>query len=201
MARTPPTTVSRRWLWRWRPNSLRRHSDVVEAWIVIATWLLVLAGGVVAGAVAAQATDSAFAARAARVHAVSARLTDAAPKNPAADGGYGNGRVWAAVRWSDADGSVHTDRAQVLAGAPAGSRVTVWTDRTDHVVPAPVTGTSATVQAVLTGALVAPLAGAAVWCVGWVVRFRLVRRRLAEWDEEWKQIGPRWGNLSGGGRG
>jgi hypothetical protein len=125
-------------------------------------------------------------------------LTGEAAQTPAAATGYDDGRVWATVRWTDPDGSVHTDRAKVVPGAPTGARVTVWANRADHVVPAPVTGTSADLQAALTGVLVGPSAGAAVWSAGWLVRTRLIRRRMAEWDEEWKQIGPRWGNLSGG---
>ncbi|MEU0333942.1 hypothetical protein [Streptomyces sp. NPDC006193] len=198
MTRTPPTTVTRVRLWRWRRNPLRRHSDIVEAWVVLATWVLALVGGVLAGLAAADTSASAFAARLARVHAVSAVLTDDGARTPAAGSGYDSGRVWAAVRWTEADGSVHTGRAKVPPGAPAGTRVTVWADAADRVVPPPVTGAAADLQAALAGVLVAPSAGAAVWAAGRVVRGRLIRRRMAEWDEEWKQIGPSWGNLSGG---
>ncbi|WP_225829360.1 hypothetical protein [Streptomyces naphthomycinicus] len=198
MTRTPPTTVTRVRLWRWRRNPLRRHSDVVEAWIVLAAWALALTVGVLAGLMAARASESAFAERLTRVHPVSAVLTDDTARTPSAGGGYDDGRVWAAVRWTDADGSVHTDRAKVLPGAPAGTRVSVWTNQAGRVVPAPVTGTAADLQSALTGVLVAPTAGALVWGAGWLCRNRLIRRRMAEWDEEWKQIGPRWGNFSGG---
>ncbi|MEU2060806.1 hypothetical protein [Streptomyces sp. NPDC013455] len=198
MTRTPPTTVNRVRLWRWRPNPLRRHSDVVEAWTVLAAWVLALVAGVLAGVLAARASAAAFEARLAQVHTVSAVLTEDSARTPPAGTGYDDGRVWAAVRWTDGDGSVHADRAKVLPGAPAGTRVTVWANQDDRVVPAPVSGASADVQSALTGALVGPLAGAAVWGAGWGVRKRLIRRRMAEWDEEWKQIGPRWGNFSGG---
>jgi hypothetical protein len=185
-------------LWRWRRNPLRRHSDVVEAWIVLATWVLVVVAGVLAGLLAAQAAASAYSARQAQVHPVSAVITGEASPTPATATGYDDGRVWATVRWTDPDGTVHTDRAKVVPGTPAGSEVTVWTNRADRIVPAPVTGTSADLQAALTGVLVGPSAGAAVWSAGWLVRTRLIRRRMAEWDEEWKQVGPQWGNLSGG---
>ncbi|MGW1811351.1 Rv1733c family protein [Streptomyces sp. NPDC002078] len=198
MDRTPPTTVTEARLWRWRRNPLRRHSDVVEAWIVLATWVIAVLGGAAAGLAAAQNAGAAFSAREAQVHAVSAVLTDGAARTPAYGTGYDDGRVWATVRWTDAQGTVHTDRAKVAPGAPTGSQVTVWTNRAGHVVSAPVTGAAADLQAALTGVLVAPSAGAAVWGAGWVVRSRLIKRRMAEWDEEWKQIGPRWGNLSGG---
>ncbi|MFF8731909.1 hypothetical protein ACF073_36345 [Streptomyces sp. NPDC015171] len=198
MARTPPVTVTRVRLWRWRRNPLRRHSDAVEAWIVLACWALAVIIGGFAGLAAAHTSQSAFAERLVHVHAVSAVLTDDAARTPAAGGSYDDGRVWASVHWTDADGSAHTDRAKVLPGAPAGTRVTVWTNQADRIVPAPVTGTGADLQSALTGALVAPVAGALVWGAGWLVRGRLIRRRMAEWDEEWRQIGPRWGNLSGG---
>ncbi|MFE9451790.1 hypothetical protein [Streptomyces sp. NPDC006739] len=198
MTRTPPMTVTRVRLWRWGHNPLKRHSDVVEAWIVLVTWALALLGGVLAGVVAAQATDSAFAARRAQVHAVSAVLTDDAAKTPSGGSGYDNGRVWAAVRWTDAVGNVHTGQAKVLPGSHVGSRLTVWADRTGGIVSPPPSGTGATLQVVLTGALVAPLAGATVWAGGWLIRTRLLRRRLAEWEEEWEQVGPEWRKRSGG---
>ncbi|KOV65505.1 hypothetical protein [Streptomyces sp. MMG1121] len=198
MTRTPPTTVPRVRLWRWRRNPLRRHSDVVEAWIVLATWVLAVLCGAVAGLAAAHNADSAFSARRAHVQAVHAVLTDDAARTPTSGTGYDDGRVWASVRWTDAHGVVHTDRAKIAPGAAAGSQVTVWTNSAGRIVSPPVTGAAADLQAALTGALVAPSAGAAVWVVGWGIRARLIRRRMAEWDEEWKQIGPRWGNFSGG---
>ncbi|MFI9809210.1 hypothetical protein ACIHEJ_33515 [Streptomyces sp. NPDC052301] len=198
MTRTPLSSATRAWLWRWRRNPVRRHSDVVEAWIVLAVWALALLGGVLAGVVAAQVTDSASAARRAHVHPVSAVLADDAARTPPAGAGNDDGRVWATVRWTGADGSVHTGLAKIFPGAPVGSRLTVWTDRTGRIVSPPPSGTEATLQAVLTGALVAPLAGATAWAGGRLIRARLLRRRLAEWDEEWKQVGPEWRNLSGG---
>ncbi|MFJ6835823.1 hypothetical protein [Streptomyces sp. NPDC091209] len=185
-------------MWRWRSNPLRRHSDVIEAWIVLVTSTLAVVFGGLAGLMAAQAVDTGLSAQAARAHAVPAVLTVDAPSSPAAIGGSGGERVSAAVRWTTADGTVHTGRAKVLPGAPAGTRVSVWTDRTDHVVSAPVTGTEATLEAALAGALVAPSVGVAVWAAGRVARTRLDRRRMADWDAEWQQVGPQWGNLSGG---
>ncbi|ARP68612.1 hypothetical protein LK07_01200 [Streptomyces pluripotens] len=199
MTRTPAATVTHPWLWRWRRNPLKRHSDVVEAWIVLVTWVLATFAAVVAGVVTAGAAGQGFSARAAGVHSVSAVLTDDAAKPPATGSGSRDGREWATVRWTDAHGSVHTDQARVFPGAPAGTRVTVWTDRANRVVPAPITGAAATGEAVGTGVLVAGLAGTAVLVAGRAVRGGLLRRRLAEWDKEWNQVGPRWGNLNSGG--
>ncbi|MDO0924435.1 hypothetical protein QQY24_03020 [Streptomyces sp. TG1A-8] len=198
MTRTPPTAVPRVRLWRWRRNPLRRHSDIVEAWIVLATWILALLAGTAAGAAVAYCTDTALSARRAQAHPVSAVLTDDAAKTPAAGGGYDDARVWATVRWTARDGSVRTDRVKVLPGTAAGATVTMWADRADRVVPPPASASEAGAQMVLGGALAAQVTGTAVWGAGWLVRTRLVRRRLAEWDEEWKRIGPEWRDLSGG---
>lgn len=84
------------------------------------------------------------AARRAQVHAVSAVLTDDAAKTPPGGSGYDDGRVRAAVRWTDADGKVHTGQAKIFPGSSAGSRPTVWTDGTGRVVSPPPSGTGAT---------------------------------------------------------
>ncbi|MFJ9818611.1 hypothetical protein ACIRU3_25800 [Streptomyces sp. NPDC101151] len=199
MTRTPPTRVTRVRCWRWHRNPLRRHSDVVEAWIVLATWILVVLGGAFAGTAAALSVDSAFSARRAQVHAETAVLTDDAARTPPAGSGYEDGRVWATVRWTAPDGTVHNDRTKVFPGAPAGSRVTVWTNHSDRLVSAPLSTGEAALQSALTGVLAASSTGVAVWTAGWLVRTCRMRRRLSEWDEEWKRIGPEWRNFSSGG--
>ncbi|WP_333778263.1 Rv1733c family protein [Streptomyces sp. IBSBF 3136] len=198
MAGTPPMTVTRVRLWRWRRNPLRRHSDVVEAWIVLVTWILAVLAGVLAGQAAAGSMDAAFSARRAQVHTVSAVLTDGAARTPTSGSGYDDGRVWAPVRWTSGNGAVHTGRAKVFPGAPAGSTVTVWANGGGRLVSAPATPAEAMLQTVLAGVLVAQAAGTVVWVGGRLVRARLVRRRMTEWGEEWKRVGPEWRNLSGG---
>jgi hypothetical protein len=185
-------------LWRWKRNPLKRHCDVIEAWIVLVTWFLAIAAGVFAGQAAAHSMDSAFSARRAQVHPVSAVLTDDAVRTPPTESGYEDGRVWAAVRWTAPDGTVHKDRAKVVPGAPAGTSVTVWADRANRMVSPPATASEALLQTVLAGVLVAQVAGTTVWAGGRLVRARLVRRRLAEWDAEWRRVEPEWRNLSGG---
>ncbi|MPY40171.1 hypothetical protein FNH04_09685 [Streptomyces phyllanthi] len=39
--------------WRWRSNPLRRRDDVIEAWIVVAVWTVMVLGGALVGAVTA----------------------------------------------------------------------------------------------------------------------------------------------------
>ncbi|MEU2554569.1 hypothetical protein ABZ589_23275 [Streptomyces sp. NPDC013313] len=185
-------------LWRWRHNALRRHSDAVEAWIVLGVWLLVLVGGALAGLLAAHSVDSDLAARRARAHPVAAVVTGVEPETPSAANGRDDGRVRATVRWTDAGGSVHRATARVLPNALAGTRLTVWADTAGRVVPEPLSRTEAALQAGLTGILVGPLVGAAFWGGGRLLQAALLRRRLTEWDEEWKRVGPEWRKFSGG---
>lgn len=35
---------TRKRFWRWRSNPLRRHDDIVEAWIVLAVWAVIAIG-------------------------------------------------------------------------------------------------------------------------------------------------------------
>ncbi|GAB1334120.1 hypothetical protein ACE1SV_07100 [Streptomyces sp. E-15] len=165
---------------------------------MLITWALALLASVVAGVVTAQATDAAFAVRRVRVHAVTAVLTDAVAKPAPGGSGYEDGRVRATVRWTDTDGRAHTGRAKAFPGSRAGSGLTVWTDRTGRIVSPPPGAMGATLQEVLTGALVAPTAGATVWAGGRLLRARLLRRRLAEWAAEWEHVGPEWRKSSGG---
>jgi hypothetical protein len=44
-------------LWRWRQNSLRRRSDVVEAWVIVVGWVFALVCGLLAGLMAADAVE------------------------------------------------------------------------------------------------------------------------------------------------
>ncbi|MFJ9566204.1 hypothetical protein ACIRQQ_40000 [Streptomyces fuscichromogenes] len=190
--------TTRSWCWRWRRNPLRRHSDVVEAWIVLSLWTLALVGGVLAGWAVAAAVDRTFADRRAGVHAVSAELTENAADGTFVPAGHDAGRMWVTVRWTAADGSVHTGRATAKPTATAGSRVQVWANRSELLVAAPPGKAESTFEAVAAGALVAQLTVAVVYGGGWLVRRRLLRQRLVEWDDEWRRVSPQWRNFSGG---
>lgn len=114
---TPPRKVR---LWRWQSNPLRRRSDLVEAWLLLATLVLALLGGLFAGMAAAGAVDAALDERRERSRAVQAVLVenarDAAPAPVSQDG---DGAVWAKVRWTAPDGTARTGRAEVEPGSRA----------------------------------------------------------------------------------
>ncbi|MGW3115754.1 Rv1733c family protein [Streptomyces sp. NPDC001107] len=191
MARTRPTRVKKVRFWRWRRNPLRRHSDSVEAWMVLATWIVALVGGLLAGFAADAAMLDSLAARRAVVHAVPAELTDNADRSGAVstDGGA---TVWAKARWTAADGSTHTGLTRVDPSSTAGTSVTVWIDSRGELTTRPSTVAEARVESALTGALAAAAAGGVALGCGRVTRQRLDRRRMRAWEAEWELVGPQW---------
>ncbi|RPF30877.1 hypothetical protein [Streptomyces sp. TLI_185] len=191
MALTRPTRLMKVRFWRWRNNPLRRHSDVVEAWIVLATWIIALVGGLLAGFAADAAMQDSLAVRRAEVHAVPAELTRNADRTAyvSTDGGD---TVWGKVRWRAADGTTHTGLTRVDPSSTAGTSVSVWIDSRGGLAVRPPTEGAARLQSALTGALAAAGAGGAILCCGRLTRQRLDRRRLRAWEAEWERVGPQW---------
>ncbi|MFG2882673.1 hypothetical protein ACGFYV_10205 [Streptomyces sp. NPDC048297] len=184
------------WLWRWRRNPLKRRTDVVEAWVVLGAWLLAALVGVAAGLGAARSVERGLAAERATWRPTVARVLGRAPGRPAVRMPVAE-RVWAKVRWTRPDGSVHTGEARVPLGSKAGTPVTVWTDPRGHLVTRPTAPSEAGFRASLMGGLVGVSAGAVPFVGGLVLRGRLERRRLARWDAEWARFGPQWGSTIG----
>ncbi|WP_077797136.1 hypothetical protein [Streptomyces sp. JHA26] len=189
------TGNARRALWRWRRNPLLRREDVLEAWILLMTWLVVAVAGPVAGVLGAQASVRDAAQRRAERHAATATLVRDARGSAVTDGTTRD-RVDTLVRWTASDGTRHSGRASVDVGLKAGSRVTLWTDRQDHLAAAPPTAAQAGVDAVFTGAAssFAVVAAAAAGYYG--ARVVLDRRRRAAWENEWQEIGSQWGRAA-----
>lgn len=194
MARTHGATPPRRVrLWRWRRNALRRRSDLVEAWLLLATLVLALLGGAFAGLAAAGGVDGALDDRRERSRPVAAVLVEnARDALPAPVTEEGDGGVWAKVRWTAPDGTARTGRAEVEPGSRAGAEVAVWNDSEGRLVSAPPEGAEAGFQIVMAGITVAIGTGGLVLLGGWLVRSRLRWRRLAEWEAEWRQVEPSW---------
>ncbi|WP_282703542.1 hypothetical protein [Streptomyces sp. CC219B] len=179
--------------WRWRHNTLRRPSDRLEAWIVLATWILALVGGLGTAQLTGDRVADSLAERRDRAQPVSAVLVEDAPTVPVTTGeGFSNSTVWAKVRWTDTDGAPHTGRAQVDPGSEAGTSVTVWTGTTGTLVAPPPTAMEAEFQSVLAGTLAGLAAAGTVVGCGRLARFGLDRRRLHAWETEWARIGPQW---------
>ncbi|WP_340384407.1 hypothetical protein U5640_41620 [Streptomyces sp. SS7] len=192
----PSGTYARKRLWRWRSNPLRRHDDIVEAWIVLAVWAVFVVGGTVAGLVTAHAADEVFAQQRAERQSVRAVLLDDVPLAAAVVAGT-SGQRTATVRWTASDGSTRTGRTLVHTGLDAGSRVTVWQDGHGRLTPAPPNSTEAAIESGFLGVAAAAGLAGLVFATGAVLRWRLDRRRVDGWGREWDLVGPRWGHRTG----
>ncbi|NBM19921.1 hypothetical protein [Streptomyces sp. GC420] len=184
---------SRVGLWRFRRNELKRRSDTAEAWTYVAAAVLIAVAAPAAGAATAVAVEDASLRRGQDWHTVSAVLTKDAP--PASRAGYAQaGQVRATVRWTAADGTERSGRALVSPGTEAGAKTTVWLDEGGALHDAPLSASDAEIEGIASGALAAT--GAALLVLGGAltVRVRLDRRREAEWEREWAQVGPQWGH-------
>ncbi|MFD5161965.1 hypothetical protein ACFWMJ_28460 [Streptomyces hawaiiensis] len=184
-----------RW-WRWRRNTLKRRVDVVEAWVVLAGWVLALLGGLVAGLAAAGSVERAVERQRAESRRVTAVLVEEAP-GPSPARAASDHRVWGKVRWTAPDGSTHREEARVAPSAPAGSTVSLWVNRSGDITTPPVSGGEAWLHMAMGGALAGVFAGGAVLGATWVTRLALDRRRMAQWDAEWERIDTRRGWKTG----
>lgn len=179
------------WLWRLRRNPLRRRADRLESWVVLIAWTLTLFGGVTAGLMAAHSVESGLARQRAEWRPVDAVLTQDAPE-PSSRSGTATENVWAKVRWTASDGSEHEGQARVDPAALMGARVTVWTDAEGLLVTEPASESQARLRAALVGGLAGLFVAAVPFVGGRLVRGRMERRRMDQWDEEWARIGPLW---------
>ncbi|WP_406464736.1 hypothetical protein OH768_52740 [Streptomyces sp. NBC_01622] len=181
--------------WRWRRNELRRHSDAVEAWIVLAAWAFATAGGAVAGVAGAQVVAAAQTRPGAERLPATAVLLRTVPRSARAAADYN--RVRAKVRWTDAQGTVRTATADVKAGTTVGSTVPVWTDGHGHLVDKPASPAVETARVVMGGTGVGLAGGLFVLAGGRLIRLRVERRATEQWGEEWERTGARWGRRTG----
>ncbi|MGI5452138.1 Rv1733c family protein [Streptomyces sp. CA-249302] len=180
---------TKRWLWRWRANPLRRRDDVLEAWLVLAVWAVVALGGTVAGVITARTADGVFAEQRAERTPVNAVLLSDAPR--AAASGY---RSLVTVRWTLPDGTTRTDTTLVEPGKRAGSHTVIWTDAQGDPTTEPPSPASAAVEAAFLGASAGLGVTGLVAAGGAAVRWRLNRRRVDQWGREWATVGPQWGH-------
>ncbi|WP_427924205.1 Rv1733c family protein [Streptomyces sp. cg40] len=181
--------------WRWRRNELRRHSDAVEAWIVLGAWTFAMAAGTVAGVAGAQSVAAAQARDAAVRRPATAVLLTAVPSGKGAGVDYS--RVKAKVRWTDAQGVVRTTTTDVKAGADVGSTVPVWTDGHGHLMSEPPSPSVATARVVAAGTGAGLAGGLFVLAGGRLIRLRVERRATDQWGEEWERAAARWGRRTG----
>ncbi|MFI9612719.1 hypothetical protein ACIHCM_13790 [Streptomyces sp. NPDC052023] len=177
------------WLWRWRRNPLKRRSDRVEAWVLLGVRALAAAAAVLAGPAVSRNVELELARERVEWRRIEARLSESVPgSSPTRSGAPDTERLWAEVRWPAPDGSDRTGQAKVRPGSPAGTPVTVWIDRQGRLVTEPTTPGEARVRADLIGALAGLGAAALPLTGGRLLRNRLERRRLDQWETDWARF-------------
>ncbi|MCS0637015.1 hypothetical protein NX801_15360 [Streptomyces sp. LP05-1] len=202
-------------LWRWRHNSLRRSTDLTEAWVALAALLLLLVVAVPALGWAAGARTDAALQRSARLqqeqrHATTARVLGPAPagtKAVPAGGGRAQGapveqqvRKTVLARWKAPDGKART--GALTTARPTshpGDTFRIWTDPAGRPTGRPLTAGTAREHAVLAGTGAALAAAGLVEGVRRLVVWRLHRRRYVRLDRAWAAVGPDWGRADAGG--
>ncbi|MDT0481810.1 Rv1733c family protein [Streptomyces doebereineriae] len=182
--------------WRWRRNPLRRRSDVVEAWTVLAVAALMLLGAPLVGAVVGwwahgDARAVAVTQRSER-HRVRAEVVGRVPDSlPTVQGGRERSyRV--TVRWTEAGGAAKTATARVPSGTDQGEKVDVWFDSRGRSVAPPPDETAVWQHTVTMGACGAGAAIAVILLGHSLVRGAAARHRLAEWERDWALTEPLW---------
>jgi len=179
-------------LWRLRSNPLRRHDDIVEAWIVLVMWAVIAVGGALAGLVTFHAADEVFSAQRADRHSVRAvLLTDTPPASSTVGGA--RDLIKAKIRWTTAAGTLRTGNALVDTGQKAGAKVVVWLDSAGNLTTEPPSASEATLESLFLGLTAALALTGAVFGTGAAARYRLDQRRIDSWGTEWKLVGPSWG--------
>ncbi|MFE7896834.1 hypothetical protein ACFU3E_04675 [Streptomyces sp. NPDC057424] len=192
---TASERVTVRW-WRWRRNALKRRVDVVEAWVVLAGWVLALLAGLVAGLMAAGTVERAVERQRAESRQVQAVVVEDAP-GPSPARVASDHRVWGKVQWTAPDGSTHREEARVAPRAPAGSTISLWVNRSGDITSPPVSSGEAWLHTAMGGALTGFFAGGAVLGATCLSRLAFDRRRMAQWDAEWERMDTRRGWKTG----
>ncbi|MFD3500345.1 hypothetical protein ACFWWT_09080 [Streptomyces sp. NPDC058676] len=182
--------------WRWRRSPLRRRSDVIEAWTVLAVVVLICVGAPLVGAFAAswahsEARATAVEQRAER-HRVRAeiigRTTDPLPS---VQGGREHTNR-ATVRWKEPGVGPRTAMARVPAGSQRGEVVDVWFDTKGRSVLPPPDESTVWQHTLSIGVCAAGGAAAVVLLGHCVVRGVANRHRMGEWERDWALTEPQW---------
>lgn len=194
-------------VWRWRRNPMRRPSDVFEAWAGLTAVVVAAVAAPLTGLAAGHSVDTALrhlaTVQRSQRHMVTATVegTDHArggivDPDESDDQAAGH-RIL--VGWRAPDGSAHTAVVSVVGRHARGTRLALWTDRRDRPVGAPLDLATATSNAVAAGFGAAVAVAALVMAVRHLLGWRILRRRLADWEREWIRVSQDWGRAGAGG--
>ncbi|MGW6022712.1 Rv1733c family protein [Streptomyces sp. NPDC055099] len=177
-------------LWRLRRNPLRRRTDLVQAWIAVGLFLVVLtatpAAVVLVGDAVRRHTEQIARHQADTRHRTTAVLVHDAPRHPEPGSVESrNVQYPVTVRFTDRHGDTRTAQKDVEPALPAGSAIRVWVSDEGKLTGPPLTDDEVrdhTVGYAVMAAIAVPLLGAAAYACA---HRRLERINLARWDADW----------------
>jgi hypothetical protein len=182
----PPQHLARRLLGR---NELRRPADRIETAVIVCLVAAFLTAAVAAACFAGHLYQSEHTAAAGLRPAV-AVLSQPGPAATAQTAAAG--ARWRLRNGTERSGTLTTVTAPAIYGAPAGTSVQIWLDRSGEPAAPPANPADMIFSALLAGIIAT--AGAAVVLILCYTLCRTVldRHRLAGWESAWAAVGPRW---------
>ena len=171
-------------------NQLRRPADRIEGALLLAlsaAFLAAIAGAAVLGTHLYQSQRAATA----ELRPATAILIPARPHRRPTPAGQVLVR-WATPGGREKSGALTAVTGPALSSTAAGTRIHIWLNRADQLVPPPPGPALMIADALLTtGMATAGATGGLLLCY-WLCRVALDHRRLAAWESAWAQTGPRW---------
>jgi hypothetical protein len=173
-------------------NPLRRGTDRAQTIVLTVLVILLLAGGPFA-ALAAGSWTHAMAGRTQHAQEASRRQVTAVVVSVAPPSAGDWGLTWQAkARWRAPDGREVTDEIPVPSSTAVGATLPVWTDLSGGFTTAPLLDSQVAGQ-VVTGEILGVISLAGVLAVaGALILSWINKRRMANWDADWRATGPRW---------
>lgn len=174
-------------------NPLHRPVDRLQACIMAGLLAAFLAGAPLA-AVAAGGWVHAAGLREQRAqrswHQVPAVLRQAAPRQAAFR--HWSPATWVRASWTPPGGRPRAWLVPAPPGAPAGSTIKIWAQRTGPIAGTPLTGEQITARSITAAMIAVACLAIVVAGLAKAARWLLDRRRLAAWEADWASTGPRW---------
>jgi hypothetical protein len=173
-------------------NELRRASDRIEAWLLLALIVAFVPLAVLTTSAVAHWVHDAG-ARAGRAELPLRQVTAVLLPGAGATGSPTTGSSWSwePARWTAA-GVMHTGDVPADPGTPAGTPVRIWINDAGQAQPPPMTAAEMTARTVLAAVATPPAVALGLWLTWCGLRWRLDRHRLAEWTRAWSFVEPLW---------
>lgn len=192
-----PCFLPRPLLRRLRRNPLCRRTDLVQAWIAVGLFLVVLtatpAAVVLVGGAARHHTEQIARHQADTRHRTTAVLVHDAPRHPEPGSVEAKNTLYpVTVRFTDRHGDTRTAQKDVEPATSAGSTVRVWVSDEGKLTGPPLTEDEVrdhTMGYAVMAATAVPLLAAAAYACA---HRRLERINLARWETDWAAAAARW---------